>query len=95
MSHTVTADWMGESVETLEDLLREDLRAVCVGINPSVVSVSRGHYYQGTLGKLFYRRLRSIGLLPEGFDGCEDDALFERGVGFTDIVKRPTPEPTS
>jgi TDG/mug DNA glycosylase family protein len=90
MSHRVVEEWMGEQAETLEDLLRPDLYAVCVGINPSTVSVERGHYYQGLLGQQFYARLRYVGLLPRDADGWEDDALFELGVGFTDIVKRAT-----
>jgi NIPSNAP len=34
--------------------------------------------------------LRGTGLLPDSSEGWEDDALFERGVGITDVVKRPT-----
>jgi TDG/mug DNA glycosylase family protein len=89
-SHRVVEDWMGRPLETLEDLLRPGLRAVCVGINPSRVSVAAGHYYQGRLGQLFFSRLRRVGLLPPDASGYEDDALFAEGVGFTDIVKRPT-----
>jgi TDG/mug DNA glycosylase family protein len=81
---------MGEGVETLEDLLRPGLPVVCVGINPSCVSVTAGHYYQGRLGKLFLARLRRVGLLPAVLDGYEDDALYANGVGFTDLIKRPT-----
>ena len=82
---------MGRPEETLEDLLRPGLRAVCVGINPSRVSVEAGHYYQGHLGRLFLRRLKRVGLLAaDARPGHEDDALFARGVGFTDIVKRAT-----
>lgn len=81
---------MGERVETLEDLLQPGLRAVCVGINPSPVSVEAGHYYQGTLGQRFYGRLRYAGLLGDGPERFEDDAAFASAVGFTDIVKRPT-----
>lgn len=81
---------MGQVVETLEDLLRPGLLVVCVGINPSRVSVEAGHYYQGRLGKLFFARLRRVGLLPAVLDGYEDDALYAKGVGFTDLVKRPT-----
>jgi TDG/mug DNA glycosylase family protein len=91
MSHRVTEKWMGEPVDTLEDLLREGLFAVCVGINPSTVSVEKGHYYQGSLGQRFYGHLRRVGLLPADAKGWEDDALYKRGVGFTDIVKRATP----
>jgi TDG/mug DNA glycosylase family protein len=90
MSHRVVEHWMGEPVETLEDMLRVDLYAVCVGINPSTVSVDRGHYYQGRLGQQFYERLRRVGLLLREAEGWEDDALFELGVGFTDIIKRPS-----
>ena len=61
-----------------------------MGINPSLVSLEVGHYYQGRLGLLFYRRLQEVGLLPQSFAGYQDDVLLERGIGFTDIVKRPT-----
>lgn len=81
---------MAERVTTLEDLLRPGLRAVCVGINPAPTSVEVGHYYQGRLGQGFFARLRQAGVLPASFDGYEDDAAFAAGVGFTDIVKRPT-----
>ena len=80
---------MGDKVETLEDLLRPGLRAVCVGINPAPSSVAVGHYYQGRLGQQFFRRLRLAGLLPDR-TGWEDDLAFAKGLGFTDIVKRPT-----
>lgn len=80
--HRVAEEWMGEHIETLEDLLSEDLRAVCVGINPSPTSVEAGHYYQGPLGQKHFARLRQAGLLPAEIDGFEDDALLENGVGF-------------
>jgi double-stranded uracil-DNA glycosylase len=87
--HRVTKNWMGRPVETLEDLLRPGLRAVSIGINPAPTSVSQGHYYQGRLGQLFYERLRRSGILPRA-RGWEDDLAFEGGIGFTDVVKRPT-----
>jgi TDG/mug DNA glycosylase family protein len=87
--HRVSVEWLGEELETLEDLLRPDLRAVCVGINPAPPSVAAGHYYQGRLGQHFFERLRRVGLLPSE-TGWEDDLAFANGVGFTDIVKRPT-----
>jgi double-stranded uracil-DNA glycosylase len=89
MSHRVIEEWQGSQVETLEDLLRPGLRAVCVGINPAPTSVTAGHYYQGRLGQSFFSRLRSAGILPHS-SGWEDDAAFAAGIGFTDIVKRPT-----
>ena len=88
--HRVVEDWLGEPAETLEDLLRDGLRAVCVGINPAPVSVRAGHYYQGRLGQAFFARLQTAGVLPRGRGGWQDDEAFAAGVGFTDIVKRPT-----
>ena len=81
---------MGEEIETLVDLLRPGLRAVCIGINPSLVSVEAGHYYKGQLGQRFYSRLRTAGVLPDTSGGYEDDIAFAAGIGFTDIIKRPT-----
>jgi predicted DNA-binding protein len=34
----------GQKVRTLKSLLRRGLRAVFVGLNPSLISVERGHY---------------------------------------------------
>jgi double-stranded uracil-DNA glycosylase len=89
--HRITMEWMGQRIETLRDLLSPEVRVVCVGINPSPVSVAQGHYFQGPLGKRFFNRLRVAGLLPPDSTGWDDDAAFQRGIGFTDIVKRPTP----
>jgi double-stranded uracil-DNA glycosylase len=94
VGHRVVEDWMGEQVETLADLIPADPRAICVGINPSPISVEEGHYYRGPLGKLFFRRLRSVGLLLPTWEGFEDDAAFAVGIGFTDVVKRPTSRAT-
>jgi TDG/mug DNA glycosylase family protein len=63
---------------------------VFVGLNPSPVSVQRGHYYQGRLGQRFWNRLREYGLLPAGPDGAEDDIAFSIGYGFIDLIRRPT-----
>lgn len=88
--HRVAMEWMGERIETLEDLIRPELRVLCIGINPALTSVERGHYYQGQAGQRFLGRLRAVGLLP-AYDGrWEDDVAFELGIGQSDIVKRPT-----
>lgn len=88
--HRVLEEWMGQQVETLEDLLEPSLRAVCVGINPAPRSVRAGHYYQGNLGQKLFSRLHEAEVLPPGRGGWQDDEALEAGVGFTDIVKRPT-----
>lgn len=89
VGHRTEVDWLGSTVVTLTDLLRPGLRAVIVGINPAPASVQAGHYYQGRAGQIFFRRLGAVGLLPEG-PGFEDDRAFDAGIGFTDVVKRPT-----
>jgi double-stranded uracil-DNA glycosylase len=91
LSHRVIEDWMGTRVETLADLIPDRPKAICVGINPAPSSVEAGHYYQGRLGQQFFGRLRSAGVLPSETSGWEDDEAVADGVGFTDLVKRPTP----
>lgn len=90
--HRVSLEWMGEAIVTLDDLIPENPRAICVGINPAPVSVAAGHYYQGRQGQRFFARLRQAGVLtapPSG--GFDDDTAIEEGIGFTDIVRRRTP----
>jgi TDG/mug DNA glycosylase family protein len=88
--HQVRMGWMGQTIITLDDLLKPGLVAVCIGINPAPPSVKVGHYYQGRLGQQFFSRLRLAGLLAADSDEWEDDIAFANGIGFTDIVKRPT-----
>ena len=82
---------MGEQIETLADLFPAEPRAVCVGINPAPRSVEAGHYYQGRQGQRFFARVQQARLLDPVSDGFEDDAAVAAGIGFTDVVKRPTP----
>ena len=42
----MTRGFVGKPVETLEDVLRDSPYVVCVGINPSLVTVEAGHYDQ-------------------------------------------------
>ncbi len=86
----IKVDWMGEQVETLADIPPQDGSVLLVGINPSPVSVAAGHYYQGTLGKRLWGRLRRVGLLEDD-DAWEDESFVAAGNGLTDIIKRPTP----
>ena len=83
-------DIAGHRIETLKELLRPGLRFIVVGLNPSPKSVLAGHYYQGVLGQSFFRRLQTSGIAGSLPRGREDDAAFEQGIGFTDLVRRPT-----
>jgi TDG/mug DNA glycosylase family protein len=70
--------------------LGRPFKAVIVGINPSPVSVSAGHYYQGALGQRLWSRLQAFGILKGLVPGREDEGAVAQGIGFTDLLKRPT-----
>jgi hypothetical protein len=71
------------------------LKAVFVGLNPSQTSVECTHYYQGRHGLRFWTLLSKYGLVADLPRGAEDDAAFEQGFGFADLVRRPTKKGTS
>jgi double-stranded uracil-DNA glycosylase len=91
-SYRTTETWLGQRCDTLEDILAPGLVCVFVGLNPSVVSVEKGHYLQGTLGRQFWRLLHTYGILPEPENGAfVDDTLLANGFGITDLAKCPSP----
>ncbi len=77
-------------METLPDLLKEGLDIVFVGINPSVYSARAGHYFANPRNR-FWRAFNAAGLAPEPLGPQDDARCLELGIGFTDLVKRPTP----
>ncbi|MFL5679684.1 MAG: uracil-DNA glycosylase family protein [Chloroflexota bacterium] len=90
-SHRTTLTLDGAAVDTLADLPPLRNRLLFVGLNPSPVSVAAGHYHQGRLGQMFWRRLVTATILPRETDiATADDALVAAGHGITDLVKRPT-----
>jgi len=84
----------GKHITTLKELLRPDLKAVFVGLNPAQKSVERGHYYQGTQGRQFWNLLGSYDICSNLPRGSEDDAAFQQGFGFADLARRPTAKGT-
>jgi double-stranded uracil-DNA glycosylase len=82
---------------TLLDLLRPGLKIVFVGINPSLFSAQRGHYFARTTNRFWPCLSRSVLSLEArqalGVDILKpehDRVLPDYGFGFTDLVKRPT-----
>ena len=82
---------------TLPDYLAPGLDVVFVGINPGTFSLARGHYFARTTSRFwpaFSRsRLsapirRALGVATLGPE--HDAALLGFGIGFTDVVKRPS-----
>jgi double-stranded uracil-DNA glycosylase len=89
--HRTTIEIDGQPIETLADLPPERNRLLFVGLNPSPVSVSAGHYHQGSLGRRFWERLMRARILPVGTAiETADDALVAAGHGITDLLKRPS-----
>ncbi len=89
--HLTTMSVNGRSVTTLADLPPARDRLLFVGLNPSPVSVAAGHYHQGRLGRMFWRRLMEAGVLPPATEvETADDALMAAGHGITDLLKLPT-----
>lgn len=82
---------------TLPDYLADGLKLVFVGINPGLYSLRRGHYFarrssrfwpafsRSRLGAPIRAALGIDTLSPE-----HDAALIQFGIGFTDVVKRPS-----
>ena len=88
-------EWMGTRVLSLRDVWPEHPRAVIVGINPSPMSVTAGHYFQGPVGRRQLRRIADALVWDVAPRGFFEEPGIAHGVGFTDIVKRPTPHPSS
>lgn len=84
-------------IDTLPDLLRDALDVVFVGINPSLFSAARGHYFARRSNRfwpcfscsvLSDAARRALGV--ERLEPEHDRSLLSCGFGFTDLVKRPT-----
>ncbi len=77
--------------ETLADYLRPGLDIVSIGLNPSLPSVAAGFYFANPRNR-FWRALNAGGLLQApvepGVPAMQH--LLDTGIGFTDVVKRPT-----
>jgi len=80
-------------LKTLPDYLRTNLDIVLIGLNPSPISVKAGYYYANPRNR-FWAALNGSRLIDQQVQPGEAAVrkLFNHyGIGFTDIVKRPTP----
>ncbi len=76
-------------MDTLPDYLNRGLDIVFVGINPSAYSVDVGHYFANPRNR-FWDALRRSGIVDGEITAELDHTLLDQGIGFTDVVKRPT-----
>lgn len=80
-----------ETIATLPDYLRPGLDIVLIGLNPSTRSVHAGRYFANPRNR-FWTAISASGLVGREVGPADDTALLESGIGFTDVVKRPTPQ---
>jgi double-stranded uracil-DNA glycosylase len=85
------------SFETLPDYLAPGLRLLFVGINPSLYSVQRGHYFARPTNRFWAALSRSrlsasarAALGRDELGPADDERLLAFGIGFTDVVKVPS-----
>ncbi len=79
-------------MDTLPDYIDHGLKALSIGLNPSIISVRMGFYFANPRNR-FWRALDASGLVPEEvIPGPRFQArLFQLyRIGFTDVVKRPS-----
>ena len=79
-------------MKTLPDYLTPGLRAVSIGLNPSLPSVRDGFYFANPRNR-FWRALQASGLLSAPLEpgtAAMETLLQQYGIGFTDVVKRPS-----
>ena len=79
------------SLETLPDYLRPGLDIVLIGLNPSAYSVRAGRYFANPRNR-FWPAISAAKLAGRPVGPGDDAGLLEIGIGFTDVVKRPTPQ---
>ncbi|MDN5698647.1 MAG: G/U mismatch-specific DNA glycosylase [Rubrobacter sp.] len=71
------------------DLLSSGLSLVFCGYNPSLASGSTGRHYAHPSNR-FWSVLHAAGITDRKYAPDEDELLLERGIGFTNLVSRPT-----
>ena len=86
-----TANAVTMDAATLPDYLRTGLDIVLVGLNPSAYSVREGHYFANPRNR-FWPAVSAAGLAGRQVGPQDDAGLLDAGIGFTDLVKRPTPQ---
>jgi double-stranded uracil-DNA glycosylase len=75
----------------LPDYLEQDLDIVLVGLNPSLYSARVGRYFANPRNR-FWMALNRSGLVGRELSPEQDANLLDYRIGFTDVVKRPTPQ---
>lgn len=76
-------------MEPIPDHIKENLKVLFVGFNPSIRSSETGHHYANPTNR-FWKILHKAGITERQFSPAEDSKLLDIGYGLTNIVARPT-----
>lgn len=77
-------------LKPLSPLLRPGLRCVFIGFNPGTTTALKGHYYAHHSNG-FWKFMSSSGCVSRKVTYLDDQSMpDEFGIGFTDLVERPT-----
>ncbi len=74
---------------TLPDYLRPGLKFVFVGLNPGLYSARAEKYFARKTNR-FWPALSASRFFGSEVTAGDEKMLFEKGIGFTDVVKRAT-----
>lgn len=74
----------------LSDILAPGLDIVFVGINPGMMSASTGHHFAHPRNR-FWNAANMGGVFVPPLTAEQDAEALGQGIGFTNIVSRPTP----
>lgn len=80
---------MSRHMPTLPDYLATGLDLVFVGLNPGLTSVRQGRYFASPRNR-FWKAANAAGIFNPPLDASTDDEALDQGIGFTDVVKRPS-----
>jgi TDG/mug DNA glycosylase family protein len=76
-----------ENLLTLPDYLRPGLKLVFIGLNPGLYSARQGKYFARLTNRL-WPALSASKFFGMKVQAGDERMLIEKGVGFTDVVKR-------
>ncbi len=76
-------------MKTLPDYVKPGLDIVFIGINPGEHSARVGHYFASPRNR-FWPSVNRSGLFTEELGPRTDMRALDYGIGFTDVVKRPS-----
>ncbi len=76
-------------MKQIPDHLAEGLDLLFIGFNPSLRSAETGHHYANPNNR-FWKIIYEAGITDRQYRPEEDAKLLKHGIGFTNIVARPT-----